>query len=78
MIKLRKLNGPNDFKKDMTIVSVDKGGTESLERVDCIDNGVIYTESLISGVSTPKGQGEDPKEYFDSQYYQSVHEVTDD
>jgi hypothetical protein len=76
MIKLNKLNKPEEMKQGMTILSIDKGHNQALEKIDCIDNNKIYTECLVTGSTTPKNQPEDVNEYFDSQYYDSVYEVT--
>jgi hypothetical protein len=74
-VKLNKLSKPEELKEGMTIVSVDKGMYQAIEKIECIDNGLLYSECLVTGHSTPKGSGEKVEDYFDPQYYDSVYEV---
>lgn len=75
MIKLNQLKSPQEFRQGQTIVSVDRVGAKSVEQIECLDNGKMFTKCLITGDTTPKECGEPVEHYFDSYYYNAVFEV---
>lgn len=70
MISLRKINDVSELKMGMTILTICHDGCEHLEKVDCIDNGKIFTVGLYDGEST---NGEDLETYLED--YEAICEV---
>ncbi len=69
-MKLKKLTRLDELRHDMILLSVDLGGNESLERVTCIDNGMIWTYGLADNLET---FGESLDTYFSD--YSDIYEV---
>lgn len=84
-MKIKKLNRPEDFRKDQVIFTTDWEGNESVDRVKCVDNGRVFSEPLRSEdpdftpVALPwKDEGEAVEDFFNRKIYQSVHEIVED
>lgn len=70
MIKLKKISNTDELKMGKTVVSVDHLGGESLDKIVCIDNEQLYTESLVTEYGRCEGS---PTEFLEK--YKDVYEV---
>lgn len=73
MIKLKKVETIQELKVGQTILTVDHGGYESLDYIDCIDNGYIFTISAYNKDEEHYAQ-EELHDYIES--YNSIFLLT--
>jgi hypothetical protein len=74
-IKFKKLESKEELYQGQTIVATDSGGTQSVETVDCLDNGKVFSECPITKVRSSKGGGEKVEDFFNPEYYSSIYEI---
>jgi len=60
-MEIKQINSIEELKMGMDILAVDSGGSESLEKITCIDNGVIWTKDFVGQMESK----EDLQTYLD-------------